>query len=165
MRASSFHLRAYINEVEHLASMDRHQIGTPLPSGSAAPPPSPRATVPDRIREWGSAGIVDPHESIVRDAGNGCDIGIPNSLLQNSATGGGHASMGGGFLGACVGEHNGNQNTSKNNEEAPQGVELDAAETLHGASVRWPGITRHSRVQATPYSTSAQTNCRTAIRR
>jgi hypothetical protein len=107
MRASSFCLRACINEVKQLALIDRRQIGTPPPSESAAPPPpSPRATVPDGIQEWGSAGIVEPCKSIVRDAGNRCDIGIPNPLPQNSAMGRGHASTEGGFPGACVGEHN-----------------------------------------------------------
>ncbi len=109
--------------------------------------------MPDKIWEWGSAGIVDPRDSVIRDAGNGCNIGIPNPLLWNSATGRGHASMGCGFPGACVEEHNGNQNTSKNNGEAPQGVELDAAETLHGASERRPDI-----LQGIPGGTEPQSD-------
>ncbi len=42
-RASNFCLCACINKVKQLALFDRPQTGTPLPSGSDAPPPPPQA--------------------------------------------------------------------------------------------------------------------------
>jgi hypothetical protein len=53
-RASSFRLRACINEIEQSASSDRQQTGNPLPSGSAAPP---QAQEPQRQTGEGSGAV------------------------------------------------------------------------------------------------------------
>jgi hypothetical protein len=137
MRASSFCLDACIIEVEQSAMLDRHQTGIPLPSGSAAPPPNPRALVPDGIQEWGGAGIVDLCESITRGAGSRRGQDIQHSLSRNYAMGREQVSTGGGFLGACVGDQQGQEDTCMNNREVPQVVEpVETAPPVHGVMGR-----------------------------
>ena len=115
-RAKSFHLRACINEVEQSALMNGLKTGVPPPSGSAAPPPSPRASEPDGTREWGGAGIKGTGESPAGGAGGGRAQRTQTFCPGNGTTGLTDRSTGGGFPGACVGEHDKQQNASKDAE-------------------------------------------------
>jgi hypothetical protein len=74
------------------------------------PPSSPRASVPNMIRERGGVGIVeDSHESSARGAGRGCEQGTQPSPPANGTTGREETSTGGGFPGTHVREQNGQQ--------------------------------------------------------
>jgi hypothetical protein len=131
-RAKSFRLHACINKVEQSALFDRHSTGSPPPSGLTSPPPSPSASVPDGIREWGGAGIVGSSRSPVNGAGRQRTQGTQFPPPRNGTTGGRATSTGGGFPGARVGEHNGHQDMGgQDTSVVPQGVGHHGAQGRH----------------------------------
>ena len=72
---------------------------------------------------WGGAGIVGTGESPAGGAGGGRVRRTQTFCPGNGTTGRTETSTGGGFPGACVGEHDGHQNASKDaGVGVPQGV-------------------------------------------
>jgi len=70
-----------------------------------------RARKPDGAAQWGGAGIVINSESSVTGANRGRDSGTTTLCPSNGTDGIGLTSTGGGFPGAHVREHHGQEGT------------------------------------------------------